>query len=81
MSRQAKSKAPLPSGYEIDPVWKRLQRYPKWIRDYIHNVQTFCGAEEVTELTYLRDQNRALIRLVGELQTENRRLRRRLDRR
>ncbi len=42
---------------------------------------TFVGAEEVQELTFLRDQNRALIRLVGELKAENGRLRRRLDRR
>ncbi len=37
------------------------------------------GAEEVQEIFYLRDQNRALIRLVGELKAENRRLRRRLE--
>jgi hypothetical protein len=46
-------------GLQVDPVWKRLKKYPKWIRDYVHNVQTFIGAEEVQELTYLRDQNRA----------------------
>jgi hypothetical protein len=60
--------------WEPDPIWKRLEKYPKWIRDYIHNVNTFIGAEEVQELTFLRDQNKALIKLVGELKAENRRL-------
>ena len=63
---------------EPDPVWKRLEKYPKWIRDYIHE-DTFVGAEEVQELTFLRDQNKALIRFVGELKAENRRLKKRLE--
>jgi hypothetical protein len=25
-------------------LWKRLEKYPKWIRDYVHRVQTFVGA-------------------------------------
>ena len=33
---------------------------------------TFVDAEEVQELTFLRDQNRQLIKLVAELKTENR---------
>ena len=62
--------------FEPDPIWKRLEKYPKWIRDYIHNVNTFIGAEEVQELTYLRDQNRQLIKLITELKAEIRRLER-----
>jgi hypothetical protein len=69
----------LPDGFEPDPVWTRSEKYPKWIRDYIHNVQTFIGAPEVAELTFLRDQNKALIRLVRELGAESQRLQRRLD--
>jgi hypothetical protein len=64
---------------EIDPLWKRLEKYPKWIRAYIHEVDTFVGAEEVQELTFLRDQNKALIKLVGGLKQENRRLTKRLQ--
>jgi hypothetical protein len=56
----------------------RINKLPKWARDSIHNVHTFVGAEEVQELTFLRDQNKALIKLVGELKVENRRLRKRL---
>ena len=37
------------------------------------------GAEEVQEIFYLRDQNRALIKLVAELKAEKRRLAKRLD--
>ena len=40
----------------------------------IHQVQTFIGAEEVEEIFFLRDQNKALIKLVSELKAENRRL-------
>jgi hypothetical protein len=64
---------------QVDPVWKRLEKFPKWIRDYVHNVSTFVGAEEVQELTYLRDQNRALIKLVAELKRENQRLQRMVE--
>jgi hypothetical protein len=35
------------------------------------------GAEEVQEIFYLRDQNRALIKLVAKLKGENRRLKKR----
>ena len=42
------------------------------------NIETFIGAPEVQELTFLRDQNRSLIKLVAELKAENRRLLRRL---
>jgi hypothetical protein len=64
--------------FELDPIWKRLEKYPKWVRDYIHHVSTFVGAEEVQEIFFLRDQNKALVKLVGELKAENRRLRKRL---
>jgi hypothetical protein len=63
---------------EPDPVWKRLEKYPRWIRDYIHRVQTFVGADEVKEIIFLRDQNKSLIKLVTELKAENRRLEKRL---
>ena len=55
-----------------DALSARINKLPKWARDYIHNVSTFIGAEEVQELTYLRDQNRAFIKLMGELKAENR---------
>jgi hypothetical protein len=48
---------------------------------YIHEVSTFIGAEEVQELTFLRDQNKALIKLVGELKAHVRRLERQLRKR
>jgi hypothetical protein len=51
---------------------------PHWARDYIHNVETFIGASEVEELTYLRDERRQLIKLIKELKTENRRLQKKL---
>jgi hypothetical protein len=63
-------------GRDVDLRWKRLENYPKWIRDYIHEVSAFDGAGQVRELTYLRDQNRALIKLVAELKAEVRRLQR-----
>lgn len=72
-------------------LWKRLEQYPEWIRDYVHRVQTFVGAantdrstlcssepgaspDEVAEIIFLRDQNKALIKLVAELKAENQRL-------
>ena len=38
-----------------------VNKLPKWARDYIYQVSTFVGAEEVQEICFLRDQNRALI--------------------
>jgi hypothetical protein len=61
-----------------DAFAARINKLPKWARDYIHHVHTFCGAEEVEELIQLRDQRRQLIKLIAELKAENRRLRRRL---
>jgi hypothetical protein len=58
---------------------ERINRLPKWAREYLHHVDTFVGAEEVQEIFYLRDQNRALIKLVAELKTENRRLAKRWE--
>ena len=58
---------------------ERIRRLPKWAREYFHHVDTFVGAEEVQEIFYLRDQNRALVKLIAELKTENRRLRQRLE--
>jgi hypothetical protein len=62
------------SGLKPARLSDRINKLPKWARDYIHNIHTFVGAPEVEELTYLRDQNKALVRLVGELKAENRRL-------
>jgi hypothetical protein len=41
-------------------------------------VHSFVVAEEVEELVFLRDQNKALVRHVGELKAENRQLRKEL---
>ena len=57
-----------------DALSVRINKLPKWARDYIHEVHTFVGAPEVQELTFLRDQNKQLIKLVAELKAENRRL-------
>ena len=61
----------------LPPTPERIGRLPKWAREYLHHVDTLVGAEEVQEIFYLRDQNRALIKLVAELKAENRRLSRR----
>ena len=62
-----------------DALSARINKLPRWARDDIHHVDTFVGAQEVREIFYLRDQNKALIKLVGELKAENRRLRKRLE--
>jgi hypothetical protein len=62
---------------EPDAFSARINKLPKWARDFIHQVETFCGAEEVEELIQLRDQRRQLIKLIAELKSENRRLRKR----
>jgi regulator of replication initiation timing len=59
-------------------VTERINKLPKWARDYVHHIETFVGAPEVQELTFLRDQNRQLVKLVAALKAENRRLRKRL---
>ena len=64
-----------------DRLSARINKLPKWARDYIHNIHTFIGAPEVQGLTFLRDQRRQLIKLVGELKSENRRLKKRLAKR
>jgi hypothetical protein len=46
-------------------------------RDYIYHIETFVGAPEVQELTFLRDQNRQLVKLVAELKAENKHLKKR----
>jgi hypothetical protein len=63
-----------------DNAHKPHQPPSEWARDYIHHVQTFVGAQEVAELTMLRDQRRQLIKLIAELKAENRRLKKRLAR-
>lgn len=57
----------------------RINKLPKWARDYIHDVHTFIGAPEVQELTFLRDQNRQLMKLIAEVKAENKRLKRRVE--
>jgi hypothetical protein len=57
---------------EPDALSTGINKLPKWARDYIHQVETFCGAEEVEELIQLRDQRRQLIKLIAELKAENR---------
>jgi lysyl-tRNA synthetase class I len=66
----------VPSGG--DRLSDRINKLPKWARDYIHNVHTFVGAEEVQELTLLRDQQKQLLKFIAELKAENRRLKRKL---
>jgi len=61
-------------GPYLPPTPERVNRLPKWARNYLHHVFTFVGAEEVQEIFFLRDQNRALIKLVADLKVENRRL-------
>jgi hypothetical protein len=64
---------------EITP--ERINRLPKWAREYLHHVDTFVGAQEVQEIFYLRYQNRSLIKMVAELKGENRRLAKQLAKR
>jgi CRISPR/Cas system-associated endoribonuclease Cas2 len=65
---------------EPDAFARRVNKLPKWARDYIHHVSTFVGAVEVEELTQLRDERAQLIKALAELKAENRRLRKRLAR-
>jgi hypothetical protein len=70
-----KANEPMPRyhpGPFLPPTPERINRLPKWAREYLHHVYTFVGAEEVHEIFYLRYQNRALIELVAELKAENR---------
>ena len=67
------------AGIEHHYIPSRVNKLPKWARDYIHQVETFIGAEEVKEIIYLRDQNRALIKMMADLKAENRRLQRRIE--
>ena len=55
-------------------VSQRINKLPKWARDYIHQVHTFVGADEVEELIFLRDRQRQLVKFIAELKAENRRL-------
>ena len=56
---------------------RRVNKLPKWAREYIHTVATFVGAPEVEELIQLRDERRTLIKLIAELKAENKRLKKR----
>lgn len=46
-----------------------------------HNLHTFVGAPEVQELTFLRDQNRQLMKMIAGVKAENKRLKRRVEKR
>jgi hypothetical protein len=59
---------------------QRINNLPKWARDYIHRVQTFIGAPEVQELIQFRDERLQLVKVIGDLKAENKRLRNRLKR-
>jgi hypothetical protein len=63
----------------LEIIAERINRRPKWAWEYLHHVDTFVGAQEVQEIFYLRDQNRALIKLVAELKAENYRLAKRWE--
>jgi hypothetical protein len=63
-----------------DALSRRINKLPKWARDYIHHVHTFVGAPEIEELMLLRDERRQLVKLIAELKAENRRLQKRLKR-
>jgi hypothetical protein len=69
-----------PRGAKRKPMWvsDRANRLPRWAQDYIMQLHSFVGAEEIEEFVFLRDQNKALVKLVGQLKAENRRLRKRL---
>ena len=73
---------PMPRKYVPGPFLpitaERINKLPKWARNYLHEVSAFVGAEEVQEIFFLRDQNRSLIKLVGELKAENRRLQKKI---
>lgn len=63
----------------IAPVLRRINKLPKWARDYIHDIETFAGTPELHQkLDFLREQNKQLMKLIGELRTERQRLKRRL---
>jgi hypothetical protein len=70
-------KIPLP---QPDALSRRINKLPKWARDYIHHVRTFVGAPEIEELIQLRGERQQLIKLFAELKTENRRLQKKLER-
>jgi hypothetical protein len=59
----------------------RINRLTKWARDCIHRVQTFVGAPEVEELTFLKDERKMLAKLISEQKREIARLRKRLEKR
>jgi protein tyrosine/serine phosphatase len=61
-----------------DALVARINKLPKWARDYIHHLSTRVDPQgEIEELVQLRDQRRQLIKLIAELKAENRRLRKR----
>ena len=64
-----------PGPMNIAPLLRRINKLPKWARDYIHELETFTGVPQVhREVTFLRDQNKHLVKLVAQLKAENRHL-------
>jgi lysyl-tRNA synthetase class I len=63
-----------------DALSRRINKLPKWARDYIHHVRKFVGAPEIEELIQLRDERQQLIELITELKSENWRLQNNLKR-
>jgi hypothetical protein len=60
-----------------DRLARRINALPLWARDYIHLLETRVDPQgEIEELVFLRDQNRALIKLVGEMKRGIKRLER-----
>lgn len=62
----------------MDALSTKINKLRKWARDHIHLVETFVGAPEVEELVQLRGERRQLIKLIGELKTENRSLKKKV---
>ncbi len=60
-------------------MWYRENCTVVGLHQKINHVFTFVGAEEVQEIFFLRDQDRALIKQVAGLKQENRRSVRRLE--
>ena len=59
----------------------RINKLPKWARRYIHDMATQADPRgDVADLIFLQNERLALIKTIGELKSENVRLKRRLRR-
>jgi hypothetical protein len=54
------------------PTPERINHLPKTGTGISASSDTFVGAEELREIFLLRDQNRALVKLVAEMEAGNR---------